>query len=380
MTLNFSNNKTYIIAEIGVNHNGKIGLAKKLIKEAKKSGADAVKFQSFKTSAVVTKFANQAPYQKKNLKIKEKQFDMLKRYELKNEDYYILNNECKKLKIDFISSVFDEDSVDFIKNKIKSKIFKLPSGEINNYLILRKLKLTNYKILISTGMSNYKEIAQSINTIGKEKIFKIIGDKVKIVNKKLFKKVKKQVCVMHCVTDYPVVKTQANLKCIDSIKKDFDLSVGYSDHTLGIIAPIIAVSKGACVIEKHFTLDTKMKGPDHLASLEPKEFKPNCKEFRLRSWFVKTKNEYLTKYANAQLNSPKSNGINFMPLGRDFYYSSPCLHLDVNITYNGTEIIYFNIENNIPEKMPSKFLTNESIDDIMNNKTFGKDRGTIVRK
>jgi len=280
MTLNFSNNKTYIIAEIGVNHNGKIGLAKKLIKEAKKSGADAVKFQSFKTSAVVTKFANQAPYQKKNLKIKEKQFDMLKRYELKNEDYYILNNECKKLKIDFISSVFDEDSVDFIKNKIKSKIFKLPSGEINNYLILRKLKLTNYKILISTGMSNYKEIAQSINTIGKEKIFKIIGDKVKIVNKKLFKKVKKQVCVMHCVTDYPVVKTQANLKCIDSIKKDFDLSVGYSDHTLGIIAPIIAVSKGACVIEKHFTLDTKMKGPDHLASLEPKEFKEMVKNIR----------------------------------------------------------------------------------------------------
>ena len=153
-------------------------------------------------------------------------------------------------------------------------------SEINNYLILRKLKLTNYKILISTGMSNYKEIAQSINTIGKEKIFKIIGDKVKIVNKKLFKKVKKQVCVMHCVTDYPVVKTQANLKCIDSIKKDFDLSVGYSDHTLGIIAPIIAVSKGACVIEKHFTLDTKMKGPDHLASLEPKEFKEMVKNIR----------------------------------------------------------------------------------------------------
>jgi hypothetical protein len=116
-----------------------------------------------------------------------------------------------------------------------------------------------------------------------------------------------------------------------------------------------------------------------LALLEPKEFKPNCKEFRLRSWFVKTKNEYLTKYAHAQFKQNKG-GVNFQPLGKDFYYSNPCLHLDVNITYNGTEIIYFNIENNIPEKMPSKFLTNESIDGIMNNKTFGKARGTIVRK
>tara|TARA_B100001175_G_C19512902_1_gene645118 strand:+ start:4784 stop:5866 length:1083 start_codon:yes stop_codon:yes gene_type:complete len=280
MTLNFNNTKTYIIAEIGVNHNGKISLAKRLIKEAKKSGADAVKFQSFKTDALVTKSANQAPYQKKNLKKKEKQFDMLKRYELKDKDYHILNKECKRLKIDFISSVFDEDSVDFIKKKIQSKIIKLPSGEINNYLILRKLKLTNYKILISTGMSNYKEIAQSINTIAKEKIFKIVDNKVKIVNKRIFKKVKKQVCIMHCVTDYPVIKTQANLKCIDNIKKDFQLTVGYSDHTLGIIAPVIAVSKGACVIEKHFTLDKKMKGPDHLASLEPKEFNKMVKNIR----------------------------------------------------------------------------------------------------
>tara|TARA_B100001094_G_scaffold299819_1_gene324809 strand:- start:1297 stop:2052 length:756 start_codon:yes stop_codon:yes gene_type:complete len=129
----------------------------------------------------------------------------------------------------------------------------------------------------------------------------------------------------------------------------------------------------------HIDYYDRLKGY-RLTLLEPKEFTPNCEEFRLRSWFVETKNEYLTKYAYAQLNSSKSNGINFMPLGRDFYYSSPCLHLDVNITYDGAEIVYFNIENDIPEKIPSKFLTNKSINDIINNKTFGKDRGKIARK
>ncbi|MDC0519372.1 N-acetylneuraminate synthase [Candidatus Pelagibacter ubique] len=280
MTLNFNTEKIYIIAEIGVNHNGNISLAKKLIKEAKNSGADAVKFQSFKTDALVTRFAKQAPYQKKNLGMKEQQFKMLKRYELKDKDYKILYKECQKLKIDFISSVFDEGSVDFIKKKIKSKIIKIPSGEINNYLILRKLSLSNYKILISTGMSNYKEIVKAINTIANKKVFIEKNKKIKIIDMKLFKKIKKRICIMHCVTDYPVVKKQANLKCINNIKNDFKLIVGYSDHTLGVLAPIIAVSKGAKIIEKHFTLNKKMKGPDHLASLEPKELSEMVKNIR----------------------------------------------------------------------------------------------------
>ena len=280
MTLNFNNKKIYIIAEAGVNHNGSITLAKKLILEAKKAGADAVKFQTFDTSSVVTKFAVQAPYQIKNMKKKEKQFDMLKRYELENKDYFLLKKYCKKIKIDFISSVFDEQSVSFLLNKIGSRVIKLPSGEINNLLILRKLKLSNYKILISTGMSNYQEIVNAINTIAKKEIYKLKNLKLIITNKKHYKKLKKIICIMHCVTDYPVSKNQANLQCINNIKKDFKLVTGYSDHTLGILASTIAVTKGATVIEKHFTLNKKMKGPDHLASLEPKEFSKMVENIR----------------------------------------------------------------------------------------------------
>jgi len=284
MTLNFDSKKIYIIAEAGINHNGSLHLAKKLILEAKRSGANAVKFQTFNASSVVTKFASQAPYQVNNMKKKETQFDMIKKYELKSKDFFLLKKYSQKIKIDFISSVFDEQSVSFLLNKIGSKMIKLPSGEINNLLILKKLKLSNYKILISTGMSNYQDIVNAVNTIAKKKVYKLKNLKPVIINKRYFKILKKKICIMHCVTDYPVSKNQANLKCIDNIKKDFNLVTGYSDHTLGILAAIIAVAKGAKVIEKHLTLNKKMKGPDHLASLEPKEFSKmveNIREFEL---------------------------------------------------------------------------------------------------
>ena len=142
------------------------------------------------------------------------------------------------------------------------------------------LKLYNYKILISTGMSNYQEIVNAINTIAKKEIYKLKNLKIIITNKKYYKKLKKIICIMHCVTDYPVSKNQANLQCINNIKKDFKLVTGYSDHTLGILASTIAVTKGATVIEKHFTLNKKMKGPDHLASLEPKEFSKMVENIR----------------------------------------------------------------------------------------------------
>ena len=280
MTLNFHNKNIYIIAEIGVNHNGKLSLAKKLILKAKESGANAVKFQNFQADKLVTKFAVQAPYQKKNMKKKESQFKMLKRYELKESDYFLLKKICKKNKIDFISSVFDENSISFLLNRLKANIIKLPSGEINNYLILKKLKISNYKILISTGMSNYKDIVNVLNYISKKKIYTLKKNKIFILDSKKHKKLTKKVCIMHCVTDYPVNKNQANLKCIENIKNDFKVVIGYSDHTLGIIAPLIAVSKGAKVIEKHFTLSKKMKGPDHLASLEPREFSEMVKNIR----------------------------------------------------------------------------------------------------
>ena len=192
MTLNFNDKKIYIIAEIGVNHNGKVSLAKKLILLAKKSGADAVKFQSFKANSVVTKFAHQAPYQKRNMKKEETQLKMLKRYELRDKDYFELKNFSKKNKIDFISSAFDTESLSFLIKNLKLKIIKIPSGEINNILILKKLIISNYKILISTGMSNYKEIVDSINTIVGKNVYKLYNGKIKIIDKKYYKKSKKK--------------------------------------------------------------------------------------------------------------------------------------------------------------------------------------------
>ena len=280
MNLNFK--KTYIIAEIGVNHNGNVNLAKKMIKLAKKCGANAVKFQSFKAENLVTKTAQQALYQIRNTKIKEKQIVMLKRYELTNKAYFTLKKECKKNKIEFISSIFDEESYSFLSKRIRPKIIKIPSGEITNYLILKKLDYKKNIIFLSTGMSNNFEIINALNTIAKKKVFSLNkNNRVKIFNKTIHKKIKKKICLMHCVTDYPVGNNYANINCVSSFLKDFELVIGYSDHTVGYLGPIIAISKGASVIEKHFTLNKNLAGPDHLASLNPKEFKKMVEKIRI---------------------------------------------------------------------------------------------------
>ena len=272
--------KIYIIAEAGVNHNGKLSIAKKLIKAAKKAGASAIKFQSFSAENLVIKNSKKAPYQIKNTRNKDTQYKMLKKLELKTSDYYAIKNYSKKLKIDFISSVFDEESISFLIKKMKSKIIKIPSGEITNYLILKKLDLNSSFIILSTGMANLKEIADAVNTISNSKIYKFKNNKIKIINKKKLNKLKNKLIILHCVTDYPVIDKYANLKSIETLQKELKINIGYSDHTLGILAPIIAVSKGAKVIEKHITLSKKMSGPDHLASLEPDEFEEMVKNIK----------------------------------------------------------------------------------------------------
>jgi len=272
--------KIYIIAEAGVNHNGKLSIAKKLIKAAKKAGASAIKFQSFSAKNLVVKNSEKAPYQIKNTGNKDTQYKMLKKLELKTSDYYAIKNYSKKLKIDFISSVFDEESISFLIKKMKSKIIKIPSGEITNYLILKKLDLNSSFIILSTGMANLKEIVDAVNTISNSKIYKFKNNKIKIINKKKLNKLKNKLIILHCVTDYPVIDKYANLKSIETLQKELKINIGYSDHTLGILAPIIAVSKGAKVIEKHITLSKKMSGPDHLASLEPDEFEEMVKNIK----------------------------------------------------------------------------------------------------
>ena len=272
--------KIFIIAEIGVNHNGNLSLAKKLVVAAKKSGADAVKFQNFTAEKLVTKNAKKAPYQVKNTKNNKSQFEMLKKLELKKNYYFKLLKFCKSKKIEFLSSVFDAESISFLTKKLKINKIKIPSGEITNTLILDKLNLKDYYVILSTGMSNLQEIINAINTIARKKIYKLVNKKILINNKKEFNKIKEKIIVMHCVTDYPVENKYANLQCINTLQNDLKVQIGYSDHTKGILAPLIAVSKGAKIIEKHFTLDNNMSGPDHSASLNPSEFKKMVDDIR----------------------------------------------------------------------------------------------------
>lgn len=263
--------KPYIIAEAGVNHNGNIKIAKKLIIKAKQAGADAIKFQIFKASKLVTKKSIKADYQIKNTGKRDTQYKMLKKLEIAEKDYFILKKFSKKNKIDFLVSVFDSSDYHFLKNKLKEKIVKIPSGEINNIKLLKELNYNYFFIILSTGMSTLKEIIESLNIIAQKKVFQVVKNKVKVIDYKIYKKICSKICVMHCVTDYPVSDKYANMNAIDTISK-LGLINGYSDHTTGNHSSIIAVSKGAQIIEKHFTLNKNMKGPDHKASMNPKEF------------------------------------------------------------------------------------------------------------
>jgi len=247
-------NKVFIIAEAGVNHNGSIPLAKKLIDVAVLSGADAVKFQSFTATNLVTKIASKASYQLKVSNLDESQFDMIKKLELNEHNHKELIKYCNESKIMFLSTPFDIDSVNLLNN-LNLEIIKIPSGEITNLPYLRHIGSLNKKVIISTGMSTLKEI----------------GDALKILINAGTPKAK--IIVLHANTMYPTPMKDVNLRAMQSIRDKFDISVGYSDHTLGIEVDIAAVALGASVIEKHFTLDKKMDGPDHAASLEPSELK-----------------------------------------------------------------------------------------------------------
>jgi len=249
----------FIIAEAGVNHNGDLNLAKKLVDEAVKCRVDAVKFQTFKACNLVTSNAKQANYQINNLKEKTSQLQMLEKLELSYEDYIDLKQYCDKKKIIFLSSPFDLESIDFL-NSIGMEIFKIPSSEIENVPYLRKIAKLKKKVIVSTGMSNLSDIEFAL------KILKDGGTK--------------DVIVLHCNTDYPTKMEEVNLRAMETIKNVFKVTVGYSDHTKGIEVAIAATALGAKVIEKHFTLDKSMNGPDHKASLEPFELKNMVKAIR----------------------------------------------------------------------------------------------------
>jgi len=247
-------NKVFIIAEAGVNHNGSLDLAKRLIEIAVDSGADAVKFQTFKAESLVSKNAQKADYQKQTTDASESQFDMIKKLELDVETHKELIAYCQEKDIMFLSTPFDHESIDLLSG-LGLQIFKIPSGEITNLPYLRHIGSLGKQVVLSTGMSNLEEVSDALDVL---------------INAGTFKD---NITVLHANTMYPTPMEDVNLNAMLTMQKEFGVDIGYSDHTLGIEVDIAAVAIGASCIEKHFTLDRAMDGPDHKASLEPEELK-----------------------------------------------------------------------------------------------------------
>jgi N,N'-diacetyllegionaminate synthase len=244
--------KTLIIAEAGVNHNGSMELARQLIDEAKRAGADIVKFQTFKATELVSKSAEKAAYQKSSTDSGETQFDMIKKLELSQSAHLELMNYCEKVGIEFLSAPFDVASIELLHN-LGVKRFKIPSGEITNYPYLKAMANYNMPIIMSTGMSELQEVQSALDVLTTN------GTDLH------------QISILHCNTEYPTPFKDVNLKAMSTMQESFQVPVGYSDHTPGIEVPIAAVALGAVIIEKHFTLDRSLPGPDHKASLAPQE-------------------------------------------------------------------------------------------------------------
>lgn len=270
---------TLIIAEAGVNHNGQKKLAFDLVDAAYKAGADIVKFQTFKAGKLASKNAKQADYQVKNTRKEESQYEMLKRLELPLDMHYELLEYCNSLGIEFLSTAFDEDSLKFLVDDLGLKRLKLPSGELTNAPLVLAHAQTGIDLIVSTGMASLAEIEEALGVIA----FGYLSGKTILPSKKAFQEaysskagqmiLREKVTLLHCTTEYPAPMEEINLNVMDTFKTAFGLKVGYSDHSQGITVPIAAVTKGAVLIEKHFTLDKTMEGPDHKASLEPSELK-----------------------------------------------------------------------------------------------------------
>ena len=248
--------RVLIIAEAGVNHNGSIEIAKQLVDKAVEAGVDIIKFQTFKAEKLVSKSARQAEYQKKNIgnKTDDSQLNMLKNLELSEREHQILIDYCKQKGIQFFSTAFDMESIDYL-HSLNLGLWKIPSGEIINFPYLKKIAQYHEPVILSTGMCEMEDVKAAMHVL--------LNNGVQ----------KDQVTILHCNTEYPTPFEDVNLLAMKELREEFQTKIGYSDHTKGIEVPIAAVALGASVIEKHFTLDRNMEGPDHRASLEPTELK-----------------------------------------------------------------------------------------------------------
>ena len=252
--------RTLIIAEAGVNHNGRLDLALKMVDEAKRAGADIVKFQTAIPERVISRYADKAEYQKETTGNEESQLEMCRRIHLKLSDYDIIKEYCEEVGIEFLSTPFDLESIDYLE-KLGMKLWKIPSGEITNLPYLIKIAKTGKPVIMSTGMAELKEVEEAVNVL-KE------GGAGEIT-------------LLHCTTEYPAPFDSINLKAMNTLREKFGTKVGYSDHTTGIEVVVAAVSLGATVIEKHFTLNRNLEGPDHKASLEPEELEVMVNKIRI---------------------------------------------------------------------------------------------------
>ena len=270
--------KTYIIAEAGVNHNGDMALARHLIEAAADAGADAVKFQTFKAEMLASVNAPKAEYQNKITDSAESQLNMLKKLELPLEAYPELIVLCKRRGIAFLSTPFEEESLAFLVQKCRLPLIKLPSGEITNAPFLLSVAQTGLPVILSTGMSTLSEIENALSVLAFGYLHAHEPEGADDFAKSYMEAqstglLRSRVQLLHCTTEYPAPFDEVNLAAMDTMRQAFGLDVGYSDHTKGIAVPLAAAARGARIIEKHFTLDKKLPGPDHKASLEPNELK-----------------------------------------------------------------------------------------------------------
>lgn len=271
-------NHIYIIAEAGVNHNGSLEMAKELIRVAADAGADAVKFQTFKAEELVSKDTPKADYQQKTTGTEESQYQMLKRLELNEEMHSVLMEYCKICCIEFLSTPFDEYSLNMLIKKYDIPYIKIPSGEITNAPFLLQIARTGKKVILSTGMSTLGEIETALQVLAFGYVENNSGPSLQNFEQAYISEagqtaLQQKVKLLHCTTEYPAPLQEVNLRVLDTLRSAFNLPVGYSDHTQGIVVPIAAAARGAVLIEKHFTLDRELSGPDHKASIEPDELR-----------------------------------------------------------------------------------------------------------
>lgn len=280
--------KTYIIAEAGVNHNGSLKIAKEMVDAAIQAGADAIKFQMFKAEKLVTKKALLAAYQQEALQATRcSQFEMLQRLELSSKDFLELKEYCKE-KIEFLVTPFDEESLQFLVGKCKLKQIKISSGDLTNLPFLLQVAKTGLPVILSTGMGTLGEIEQALMILAygyslskaKKTVFSWEAAQHLYFSEAGQQTLKRKVCLLHCTTEYPAPVGEVNLLALTTMRETFGLSVGYSDHTNGNMVAIGAVALGACIVEKHFTLDRTWEGPDHQASLEPGELEQLIRSIR----------------------------------------------------------------------------------------------------